>query len=206
MLTHKATEATVSTSSIYVTLIIPSSQWKWRITHPVAPCTLDITALLQPHRVIWYSRQKTLNFLSQLISSLFSNSTLYSRGAQIPGTRSRWQLNFVHFHLTSVGPQHGIGFVSLFWHLEIWNGSEITGKYVHPCFRVAIFQLKNVSIILMTEISARLRTSEMYTHTHTNTHTIFQQTWVFVNTEYVIQVNVSTSWCNNAVAHTIIIP
>ena len=72
----------------------------------------------------------------------FNNSTIYSRGAQIPGARSPWQLNFVQLHLTSVGPQHGIGFVSLFWNLEIRNGSEISGKYVHPCFIAAIFIVK----------------------------------------------------------------
>lgn len=39
----------------------------------------------------------------------------------------------------------------------------------------------------MQEISARLRTSEMYKRAQTHTH--FSS-----KTEYVIQVNVSTSW------------
>lgn len=164
MLTHKATEATVSTSQIYVALTTYFLQWKWRITHPVAPCTLEITALLQPHRVIWYSRHKTLIFLSKLISSLtIQPFTAGMHKFQAPG--HQWQQNFVQFHLISVGPQHQICFVSLFWHLVIWNVSEINGKYVHPSFRVAIFQFKNRSIILMTEISATL---QKCTHTHTH--------------------------------------
>jgi hypothetical protein len=42
----------------------------------------------------------------------------YTRGAQIPDTRSPWQLNFVQWHLVSVGSQYVTCFMSQFWHLE----------------------------------------------------------------------------------------
>ena len=81
------------------------------------------------------------------------------------------------FHVTLLAPG------DMKWLWDYW-------KICASLLQRAIFQLKNITIILMTEISARLRTSEMYTHiythvrslslpppshthTHTHTHTHF---------------------------------
>ena len=60
---------------------------------------------------------------------------LFTKGAQIPCTRSAWRLNFVRWHLVVMGPQYGTCFTSSFWCLKFWGISYIFRQYRTPATR-----------------------------------------------------------------------
>ena len=49
-----------------------------------------------------------------------------------------WCINLVHRHLIFVGPQHGTCFMSPILCLELWGGSSIFVKFVHPCSKLPL--------------------------------------------------------------------
>jgi hypothetical protein len=63
------------------------------------------------------------------------------RGAQISGTWPLRRLMFLRWRLICVCPQYGTCFMSPFWRLEFWGGSQIFGKSMYIYIYIAALWL-----------------------------------------------------------------
>jgi hypothetical protein len=74
-----------------------------------------------PPCVIWSSNWQT----NMARKKSMWNLNLYTRGAQVPGSRSPPRLNFLVCRLIFVTPRYGTCVMSLFWPPEFWSGSKV---------------------------------------------------------------------------------
>jgi len=88
-----------------------------------------------PNRRLFWRQIRTWTLKMPKIELLISSRPthrLFTRGAQIPCTRSAWRLNFVQWHQVVMGPQCGTCFTSSIWRLEFWGISYIFRQYRTP--------------------------------------------------------------------------
>jgi hypothetical protein len=91
----------------------------------------------------------SLNFFIFVYLLLFSCPfclCVIEQGAQIPGTRLLWQLNFMRWCLIFMGSQYETCLMSCFWCLGVLGGSWIFG--MHPWERYLNFPIKKLSVKL----------------------------------------------------------
>ena len=91
-----------------------------------------------PSYVIWNSNWQSK--MTRMKSTW--NFNLYTRGAQVPGSRSPPRINLLICRLIFVGSRYGTCFVSLFWPPEFWSGSKV---FLKVCAELLQAALQNVS-------------------------------------------------------------
>jgi hypothetical protein len=87
-------------------------------------CTLYLTNFFfsKGNILLWHGREGKINARNVLVGKPEERRSFRHRGAQIPGAKSPWRLNFVRWSLIFAGSQYGTRFMSLFWRIEFWDG------------------------------------------------------------------------------------